>query len=61
MMTTTFLKNYLSNTSKEHEIHSTRLYVQICSADEELTELQLALLDQMEEIKKLTLQDVFGE
>lgn len=56
-----FLSTYFTTISNEYNISPRNLYIKITSKDKDCKELDLALYEGGEVIKKLTLDDIFGE
>jgi len=56
-----FLKNYFKATSEENQVDPHELYVQIGTVDNPAKELLLALYKGNEQIKTLSLEEVFGD
>ena len=60
-MTSNFLKNYIKSECKTNNIHPTKIYLRISSTDEQLSKVNVIMFNGTEQVKTLTLEEVFNE
>ena len=61
MMASQFLKNYFKNVGEIEKVNPQEIYLMITSKDESAKELTIGLYNNADEIRQLSLGEVFGD